>query len=89
MFEQMAADGRDVPDAPEIHANELFFWDGFRRLASSRPIGMAPGGIPVSEMLAYLDLVDIRDVETRMMFVDIISALDGEFLNMTGDKNGG
>jgi len=88
MLAQMETEGRAVPEAPEIHEYERFFWDGFWRLVSSRSIGMALGGIPMSEMRAYLDLACVQDVETCMMFIDVVSALDSEFLQLTSSKNG-
>lgn len=57
------------------------YYKAFQVLSSSRPIGMGVvGAIPVSEMLAYLDVIEVRDREERETFITMVQALDSVYL---------
>ena len=55
-------------------------------LSSSRPIGFAPGSIPLSEILAYCDLVGISGQDDRLEFVEIIQSMDRVVLDYHAKK---
>ncbi len=68
---------------PELEAQpplpDFLEWllTAFDSLSATRPVGMAPGAIPLSEMLAYCRLWDVEDAQE---FVRIMIELDGEWL---------
>ena len=51
-------------------------YDAFRVLNASRPIGMEPSSIPVSEIFAYLDGVGVLKEDLRDLYVAGIQAMD-------------
>jgi hypothetical protein len=53
---------------------------------------MGLGCIPLSEILAFCDMADVRGVDERIEFVRVIQAMDAEFLKQKpggGGKNAG
>ena len=48
---------------------------------------MGPGAIPVSEIIAYLDLHGIADAEDRREFAWLIRQMDDAYLDEVAKKN--
>ena len=57
-----------------------WFLNAFATLSSGRPIGMAPGPIPLADVVTYWRAVG--RVGTLREFIGVIRALDAEFLAM-------
>lgn len=55
---------------------------GYDVLHQSRQVYQGgPQAIPVSEVLAYLELLNVRSVEDRLLFLSTIKMLDVIYLN--------
>ena len=66
---------------------EVPFWDAFNRLSRSRAwTEIGASAIPISEILAFLQLYEITDLEEKDEYVMIIQALDSTFLELTKNK---
>lgn len=65
-------------DRPELDMTERWYMQAFATLSPSRQSGMGVGGIPLSEVRAYLDLFD-TPVEVDE-FVAVIRAMDACWL---------
>lgn len=80
-----AETGRTPPAlANRVNPDPRFrmFWSAFWSLSGSR--GASMGGampIPVSEVLAYCNLICLRDVGLRMSVLRIVQALDAVYLD--------
>ena len=61
-------------------------WNAFTQLHRQRPCGFAPGPIPMADMQAWLDLHEIRDLDDRMELVELIAAMDAEYLAWAAKK---
>lgn len=63
---------------PELWDECTQFWKAYQNLNGSRQIGMAAGPIPITEIQAYFELIQLRDVETRLVYLRMIQAVDDE-----------
>lgn len=70
-----------VTSRPELHPHELPYWEAFSFLQLSRAnTGFGPGAIPLSEVIAYADLMEMPTGESRQLFAELIRAMDGAYL---------
>lgn len=80
-----AAQGMDVPclsEQPTLDDTEFMYMVAFRQLGRGRRIGMAAGGIPIPDMVAYAQAFFFCDLQR---FIRIMCAMDGEFLVICGE----
>lgn len=63
---------------PDLRPSLVGFYTAFNMLNLSRD-GMG-GGIPITEIIAYLDVYNIWNRDERIEFVEIIKAMDRAFL---------
>jgi hypothetical protein len=53
----------------------------FRQLSSARVYAeVGPQPIPISEVLAYCEMMRIRDLDMRQAVLQIVQTLDGKFV---------
>ena len=57
------------------------YWEAFLVLSQTRPVGMGVGAIPLSEIVAYLDLHQVEDPEERRDTLRYVQILDRAFLD--------
>ena len=83
---QLANSGNMPPallNKPDVSQFEQPFYDAFNTLSGSRHWTMAgPAPIPLSEILAYLKIQNIDDIEERDEYVSLVRALDAEYLDI-------
>lgn len=76
--------GMSVPaleSAPDLDELLLHVWNAFAQLARSRPYGMNGAlPIPVADIDAWLSIHQVRDLETRIEYYELIVAMDNEWL---------
>lgn len=66
---------------PRIKLLDKEYLDAFHTLSKSRPRDMAgPGAIPVSDVLAYVNLVGVASGEERVKYLRLIQQMDDVFL---------
>jgi hypothetical protein len=73
-------------NGPAIPEHQIDVWDAFWVLHDSRPVGMAPGGIPLTEIEAYLRMYDIRDPDLIDEWLTLIREMDREYLKVSGEQ---
>lgn len=73
-------------NGPAIPEHQIDVWDGFWVLNDSRPVGMAPGGIPLIEIEAYLRLYGIRDPDDVDEWLTLLRAMDREYLKVSAEQ---
>jgi len=64
----------------------VFYWNAFVVLSQSRPIGLGVGAIPLSDMKAFCDLMEITGVEERMTFIRLMQAMDSIVVEQAQQK---
>lgn len=73
---------------PRLQPKDVPFRDAFYALSNSRPASMGgAGAIPVSEVLAYLQLVGIVSVAARSKYLRLVQAMDQVFLDHMAQAN--
>lgn len=88
-LEEIWRDGEDVEaieNRPELWPWNGTLWRAWCHLSSSRRGGFSALPVPVSEVLAYVELrhPDFT-VDERMEFLEIVSRLDGVWFKTTED----
>lgn len=68
---------------PKLTTLEVLYYEIFLTLNISRPTGMVVGAIPISEVLAYLDLYSYVTLDMRVSILNVVRAVDAEWLKMT------
>gem|GEM_PF-877422 len=71
---------------PELDESMVFYWNAFVVLSQSRPIGLGVGAIPLSDMKAFCDLMEITGVEERMTFIRLMQAMDSIVVEQAQQK---
>ena len=66
-----------------LHPLHAELWDAFNTLSASRPVGMAVGYIPVSEMVCYASVIGYEAVAD---FIYIMRALDSVFVKHQNER---
>jgi hypothetical protein len=75
-----------MAEMPELYEDLFPFWKAFSSLSGSRPTGFSVGAIPISEIISYLDLMEIHNFEDRTEYYKWIKFLDNEFLSIKHEK---
>lgn len=70
---------------PELWPWNEWVWEAFMVLCGSRPVGMGPGMIPLSEIEAYGRIHGLPPDEVKDL-VFFVQAMDRTFLEEKGDK---
>jgi hypothetical protein len=79
-------EGRRPEQPPLLLPGAESIWEAWQALQLSRDVGFGIGAIRVSEVLAYCELLGIRDLEVRESLLRQIQAMDGVFLKHCADK---
>lgn len=70
-----------LQNRPELPDHLQLYWQAFQVLTLSRPTnGFSVGAIPLSEILAYAELLGIQGLEAREDLVRFIRAMDVAYL---------
>jgi len=69
---------------PDLDQSLDWVYDAFWRLSSCRGVGMAPGRVHWTAIMQYAGHCEIDDPGEVDDFVDLIFALDAEFLKPSG-----
>ena len=89
-LEKRAAKGlptKALDDRPSLYVDLGPIWQAFNELHSARPSGFGPMAIPVSEILAWMDLQGIYDRETRLEYYSLIRVMDIYWLKWAAKEN--
>lgn len=63
------------------------YWEAFQILGNSRiPHQGAIGPIPLTEIVAYMDAIYLRDVDERLRMIKMIQSLDSVYTKHVNDK---
>ena len=65
---------------PEVPDDLVWVWNAFWTLSGSRSAGFGLNPIPISEILAYCDLLGHDSLENRYMLLRIVKLLDAHYL---------
>ena len=75
-----------MEDMPELYLDSVCFWEAFQYLNTSRELGFNEGYIKCSEVLAYLQINYITDLEERQDYMNFIQVLDQHYINRKQEK---
>lgn len=63
------------------------YWEAYHFLGSSRAIHQGGvGPIPLTEIVAYMDAIYLRDVDERLRMITMIQSLDRVYVKHVNDK---
>ena len=78
---EVQVSGENIPSLE--NPSDIFLFEGFQRLSISRPDPQTP--IPMSEILAYCNLIEMPS-EERFLFIDVVQSLDMTYLKWYSEK---
>ena len=70
---------------PILYDHNVVYWRSWLDLRNSRQSGFGIGHIPVTEVVAYMDLIDVEQDE-RLHFLRMVNALDRRFVELANEK---
>lgn len=63
------------------------YWNGFQVISGSRTTHQGGiGPIPLTEIVAYMGAIYLRDVDERLKFIRMIQSLDSVYVTHVNDK---
>lgn len=72
---------------PRLHSWLEWYWGAFWMLDPGRPVYQGSlGRIPLSEIHAYLGIFGIIEIETKLLFIRTIKALDSVYVKLTNAR---
>jgi hypothetical protein len=91
-LQQVAKDTGELPPAlanrPSLTVWQYYFWEAYHIVSNSRSFHSAGvAGIPLSQILAYFEIYDIKDLELRNLYLYHIQRLDSAYLEYTSKKS--
>jgi hypothetical protein len=89
-FLQLEAEGHHVErldNKPSLYDDLVLDYKAFIALNNSRPAGLSPSSIPLTEILAYMRIFEINDYDQRLEFLKNIRILDAVYLNFIKDQD--
>ncbi len=76
-----------LQNRPTLNQWVADYWKAFQVLGGSRAASQGGiGPIPLSEIVAYMDTVYLRDVDERLTFIKMIQSLDNIYVKHINDK---
>lgn len=70
-----------------LEAGGVRYWEAFWAVGSGRGSGLeSPHPIPVSEVKAYLEMIEESSIVERLKYLRLIRSLDNVFLEHTRNK---
>lgn len=86
-MQQGGMEVKSLQDRPKLSRWVTEYWDAFQRLSSSRTAHQGGiGPIPLSEINAYFDVMNIRDVDDRLTYIKMIQSLDSVYVKHINEK---
>ena len=76
-----------LQNRPKLSRWVIEYWEAFQILGNSRiPHQGAIGPIPLTEIVAYMDAIYLRDVDERLRMIKMIQGLDKVYTKHVNDK---
>lgn len=76
-----------VKEQPKLDIVEQFYWEAFIMLHLSRPsTGFGPGPIPLTEIKAFTELMEIPKGDDLYDFVRVVRKMDRAYLEQVTKK---
>ncbi len=86
----MQQGGMDVPalqNRPALNQWVYEYWEAYLALGSSRMVHQGGiGSIPLSEIIAYMSAINLRDIDERLKFIRMIQSLDMVYVTHVNDR---
>ena len=80
LLEQRGFEVRALKERPEVHPLLHPVWRAWNTLHRHRSVGMSINPIAIADIAGYLDIMGFTDTEVRVQWLELISALEDEYL---------
>ena len=76
-----------LKNRPALSQWVIEYWEAFQNLGNSRTMQQGGvGPIPLTEIVAWMDVIYLRDVDERMRTVRMIQSLDKVYCKHVNDR---
>ena len=75
-----------LEERPELDECETWYLRAFRTLSASRQAGFGQNPITLADMLAFMQIHGINDLNDREDFVFLVQEMDAEFMDHVNKK---
>ena len=83
----MGVTAQALKDRPELDYPQTFMYNMFNELSGSRGMSsVGPLGIPITEIKAYCEFFEVRNLDEKAHIFRFVSHLDGVYLKFVTDK---
>ena len=77
-----------LKNRPRLNQWVTDYWEAFQVLSGSRIVHQGGiGPIPLTEIVAYMDAVYLRNVDERLKLIKMIQSLDSVYTNHVNTKS--
>jgi hypothetical protein len=74
-------------EKPTLRPELVGVWGAYTLLSGSRPMTeVGPGPIPLTEIKAYLEILQVEKIESRLYLIRMVKALDDMYLENYREK---
>ncbi len=86
-MQQQGMEVKSLKNRPILNQWVSEYWQAFQLLSASRLIHQGGvGSIPLSEIVAYMNTIYLRDVDERLRFITMIQSLDSVYVTHLNEK---
>lgn len=71
---------------PELYPDLELYWNAYMTLSASRQGEMEPERLSVESVVAYCDLIQLRDVHERLNVLHAVQLLDAEAFSLLRER---
>ena len=73
---------------PLLATNASVLWETYWAVSPSRIVHAGgPGCVPLSEILAYFEIIEEDDIDRRLWILQVVAALDDVYLKYVAERN--
>lgn len=80
-LKEQGADPAPLREMPMRKPEFAWLFEAYSLLTRSRQVGMSAFYIPMTEYAAYLDIIQMDDIEERTFLVSVVSQVDATLLS--------
>lgn len=71
---------------PVLRSDLIPVWNAFQELSGRRQVGFGPCPITITDIMAWLDLNEVRLTDRRRWYYGLIASMDNRYLVLNAER---